>query len=130
MEKPSVTEPFKPRPNGSIGSSPKRVSESPKVVEKPKESDKVVESKEDKTVKITEEARGNVAGVDRSITVHGNDGTVDSKTVTPDVKQDVKTVNRNVKTSDSSASLVYAMISMISGFSFMVFLANRKKKEE
>lgn len=128
--KPSVTEPSKPRPNGSIGSSPKRVTESPKVVEKPKEFEKAVESKEDKTVKITEEARGNVAGVDRSITVHGNDGTVDSKTVTPDVKQDVKTVNRNVKTSDSSASLVYAMISMISGFSLMAFLMNRKKKEE
>ena len=130
VEKPSVTDPSKPRPSGNIGSSPKRATESPKVVEKPKESEKVIESKEDKTVKITEEARGNVAGVDRSITVHGNDGTVDSKTVTPDVKQDVKTVNRNVKTSDSSASLVYAMISMISGFSLMVFLANRKKKEE
>lgn len=100
------------------------------MVEKSKESDKVIESKEDKTVKITEEARGNVAGVDRSIIVYGNDGTVDSKTVTPDVKQDVKTVNRNMKTSDSSASLVYAMISMISGFLLMVFLANRKKKEE
>ena len=62
--------------------------------------------------------------------MHGNDGTVDSKTVTPDVKQDVKTVNRNVKTFDSSTSLVYVMISMISGFSLMVFLANRKKKEE
>ena len=34
------------------------------------------------------------------------------------------------KTSDSSMSLVYAMISMLSGFGLMAFLANRKKKEE
>ena len=134
VEKSSVTEPSKPRPNGSISSSPKRVSESPKMVEKSKESDKVIESKEDKTVKITEDSSGEVAGVDREVSVNGRNRSVQSDRLSgsesPDVKPDVKTVNRNVKTSDGSASLVYAMISMISGFSLMAFLMNRKKKEE
>ena len=39
VEKPSVTEPSKPKSNGSIGSSPKRVSESPSEIEKPSEPD-------------------------------------------------------------------------------------------
>ena len=93
-----------------------------------------VDKDDTKTVKITEEPKGDVAGADRSITAHGNTGTVDSKTSTsdvkPDVKPDVKTVSRNTKTSDSSMGLIYAMISMFSGFTLMAFLMNRKKKEE
>lgn len=89
-----------------------------------------VDKDDTKTVKITEEPKGDVAGVDRSITAHGNTGTVDSKTSTSDVKPDVKTVSRNTKTFDSSMGLIYAMISMFSGFTLMAFLMNRKKKEE